>query len=144
MPSSLSLKIDSDLAGVGPVARAVRALCSETLDELALDELELGVVEALNNVIKHGYAGQKGSLVQVRVGLKADKVVVEIIDRAPPMPQSALQPPDPWAGIDEGQPQDLPEGGMGLALIQMTMDEVAYSSRKGVNTLTLTKLLSRK
>jgi serine/threonine-protein kinase RsbW len=144
MSSSLSLKIDSDLAGVGPVARAVRALCSETLDELALDELELGVVEALNNVIKHGYAGQKGSLVQVRVGLKADKVVVEIIDQAPPMPPSALQPTDPWAGIDEGQPQDLPEGGMGLALIQMTMDEVAYSSRKGVNTLTLTKLLPRK
>jgi serine/threonine-protein kinase RsbW len=144
MASALSLKIDSDLATVGPVARAVRALCSESLADEALDELELGLVEALNNVIKHGYAGQKGSSVEVQVGLKADRVVIDIIDQAAPMPAEALQPRDPWGAIDSANLEHLPESGMGLALIQMTMDEVAYSSAAGVNRLQLTKLLPRK
>lgn len=144
MASALSLKIDSDLATVGLVARAIRSLCSEALADEALDELELGLVEALNNVIKHGYAGQKGSSVEVQVGIKTDRVVIDIIDQSPPMPPEALEPRDPWGAVDSANLEDLPEGGMGLALIQITMDEVDYSSEAGVNKLQLTKLLPRK
>lgn len=143
MPAALSLKIDSDLDSVGPVAKAIRALCSESLPQECLDELELGMVEAINNVIKHGYAGQKGSSVEVQVGLKSDRVVIDIIDQAPPMPESALQPRQAWDPIEGTDPQELPESGMGLALIQMTMDEVSYSSQAGINRLQLTKLVPR-
>ncbi|WP_108397267.1 ATP-binding protein [Devosia submarina] len=142
MRPSLCLKIDSDLESVGLVAKAVRALCSNGLGPEALDEVELGVAEAINNVIKHGYAGRKGSSVEIRAVLSIDRVVIDILDQAPAMPQTALEARDPWSRIESGQTEDLPESGMGMALIQMTMDEVSYSSDAGINQLRLTKLLA--
>lgn len=142
MSGGLSLKIDSDLASVELVAKAVRALCSESLAEEALNDVEIGLVEALNNVIKHGYAGKKGSAVEVSVSLKPDRVIIDIVDQAPPMPTGSLAGEAPRAPDFETL-NDLPEGGMGLSLIQMTMDEVHYASEKGSNRLTLTKLTSR-
>jgi serine/threonine-protein kinase RsbW len=142
MTPSLCLTIDSDLESVSLVAKAVRALCSNSLGPEALDEVELGVAEAINNVIKHGYAGHKGSSVEIRAVLSVDRVVIDILDQAPAMPQTALEARDPWSRIESGQTEDLPESGMGMALIQMTMDEVSYSSDAGINQLRLTKLLA--
>lgn len=145
MSSALSLQIDSDLGSVELLARAVRALCSDKLGEETLNDVELSVVEAINNVIKHGYHGEKGSPVEVKVSIKADRVMLEIVDRAPPMLASLFEKNTPAdLDFDPKKLADLPEGGMGLALIKMTMDGVEYSSEGGVNTLTLTKLFSSK
>ncbi len=143
MSTALSLQIDSDLESVELVAKAVRALCSDRLDETMLNDVELSVVEAVNNVIKHGYHGQRGSSVEIKVGLRTDRVVIDILDQAPPMPEgvAAVKPGSPFE-FDPENLQDLPEGGMGMALIQMTMDDVSYSSEAGVNRLTLTKLFA--
>jgi serine/threonine-protein kinase RsbW len=143
MSAALSLQIDSDLESVELVARAVRALCSDNLDESMLNDVELSVVEAVNNVIKHGYHGKRGSSVEIKVGLRSDRVVIDILDQAPPMPEgvTVAKPGLPFE-FDPERIEDLPEGGMGLALIQMTMDEVSYSSEAGVNRLTLTKLFA--
>lgn len=143
MSTPLSLKIDSDLASVELVAGVVRAVCSGSLGEDALNDLEIGIVEAINNVIKHGYSGQKGSSVEVSIGLRKDRVVIDIIDQAPPMPEGKLADAAKAQRPDTRTIADLPEGGMGLSLIQMTMDEVRYSSHDGSNRLTLTKLISR-
>jgi serine/threonine-protein kinase RsbW len=144
MSTALSLQIDSDLESVELVAKAVRALCSDRLDETMLNDVELSVVEAVNNVIKHGYRGQRGSSVEIKVGLRTDRVVIDILDQAPPMPEgvAAVKLGGPFE-FDPENLQDLPEGGMGMALIQMTMDDVSYSSEAGVNRLTLTKLFAR-
>ncbi len=61
MVSSISLSIDADLDKVSLIARAVRALCAEILHPDDVDAVELGLVEAINNVIKHGYGGQPGA-----------------------------------------------------------------------------------
>lgn len=144
MSTALSLQIDSDLESVELVAKAVRALCSDRLDETMLNDVELSVVEAVNNVIKHGYHGKRGSSVEIKVGLRNDRVVIDILDQAPPMPEgvTAAKPGSPFQ-FDPESIEDLPESGMGLALIQMTMDEVSYSSEAGVNRLSLTKLFAR-
>lgn len=141
MSAALSLQIDSDLESVELVAKAVRALCSDKLDEAMLNDVELSLVEAVNNVIKHGYGGKRGSSVEIKVGLRTDRVVIDILDHASPMPESvAAAKQGATFEFDPGHVESLPEGGMGLALIQMTMDEVSYSSEGGVNQLTLTKL----
>lgn len=142
MSTPLSLKIDSDLASVELVAGIVRAVCSGSLGEEALNDLEIGIVEAINNVIKHGYSGQKGSSVEISVGLRKDRVVIDIIDQAPPMPEGKLDQARAH-DLDTKEIADLPEGGMGLSLIRMTMDDVRYSSQDGSNRLTLTKLIAR-
>lgn len=143
MSPALNLQIDSDLNSVELVAKAVRALCSDKLVDDMLADVELSVVEAINNVIKHGYRGVKGLPVDVKISIKSDRIVLDIYDQAPPMPGSLLAPDT--AELMDFAPdnlEDLPEGGMGLALIKMTMDDVSYSSASGVNRLTLTKLFA--
>ncbi|MHA6691313.1 ATP-binding protein [Devosia sp. A449] len=141
MSAAISLQIDSDLGSVELVARAVRALCSEKLDDGMLADVELSVVEAINNVIKHGYRGEKGQSVEVRINIRADRLVIDIFDKAAPMPDRLTSETTPL-DFDPENLELLPEGGFGLELMKMTMDEVSYSSTSGVNRLTLTKLFS--
>ncbi|MEE1658245.1 ATP-binding protein [Microvirga sp. CF3062] len=140
MVSSISLSIDSDLDKVSLLARAVRALCEDLLSPEDQDAVELSLVEAINNVIKHGYHGERGKDVQVAVGLQADLVVIEVIDHAPPMPAQVLdKAPEDTFAFDETDLADIPEGGMGLALIRMNMDEVEYHSNEAENRLRMVK-----
>ena len=140
MISSIDLFIDSDLNKVVQIALAIRGLCTGLLSDDALDAVELSVVEAINNVIEHGYQGRSGQGIRVLVGLHKDQVVIEIVDQAPPMEAGLLnQPTEDRFAFDVTNIADIPEGGMGLALIQMNMDEVKYTSTPGENRLRMVK-----
>jgi serine/threonine-protein kinase RsbW len=92
-------------------------------------------------VIKHGYEGKPGKDVGVLVSLQKDRVTIEVVDRALPIEAAVFErSSDPFA-FDETNLDDVPEGGMGLALIRMSMDEVEYMSRDGENRLRMTKLI---
>ena len=140
MSVGIRLQIDSDLDKVALVARAVRALCSDVLDEEASDAVEISLVEAINNVIKHGYAGQPGRDVGVIVTMRQSEVEIEVIDQAAPMEAGLLEnaSEDRFA-FDITDLDAIPESGMGLALIQMNMDEVEYRSGNGENRLRMVK-----
>lgn len=140
MAASINLSIDSDLDKVSLLARAVRSLCEDLLGPEDLDAVELSLVEAINNVIKHGYHGEAGKNVQVSVALQSEQVVIEVIDHAPPMPPRVLEKAieDSFA-FDETNFADLPEGGMGLTLIRMNMDEVEYRPGETENRLRMVK-----
>ncbi len=143
MTSSISLMIDSDLDKVSLIARAVRTVCAELLPEEELDAVELSLVEAINNVIKHGYHGEKGKDVGVTVRLNTDKVELEVVDHASPMQPDVLnQASEDRFDFDETDLDNIPEGGMGLALIRMNMDEVEYVSGGGENRLRMVKRIS--
>ncbi|RDI62030.1 serine/threonine-protein kinase RsbW [Microvirga subterranea] len=140
MASSISLSIDSDLDKVAHIARAVRGVCSGLLSTDDADAVEISVVEAINNVIKHGYQGQPGQDVEVHVVLHKDQVVIDVIDHASPMRTELLdQASEERFAFDETNLDEVPEGGMGLALIQMNMDEVEYTSEGGENRLRMIK-----
>jgi serine/threonine-protein kinase RsbW len=67
-------------------------------------------------------------------------VVIEIIDHAPPMPAQVLDNTSEDAfTFDETDIANIPEGGMGLALIRMNMDEVEYHSSEAENRLRMVK-----
>ena len=140
MSTGFDLAIDSNLAAVQTAARAVRAACAGLLPTEVIDEIEIAVVEAINNVITHGYGGRGGHEIRVRLCLQPEKVEIEIIDRARPMAPRlfASLPVDPFP-VDGANRAALPERGRGLALIRVTMDEVAYGSEGGENHLRLTK-----
>jgi serine/threonine-protein kinase RsbW len=140
MSTGFDLAIDSNLAAVQTAARAVRAACAGLLPTEVIDEIEIAVVEAINNVIAHGYGGRPGHEIRLRLCLQPEKVVIEIIDRARPMAPGlfAALPEDPFRS-DVTDRTSLAESGRGLALIQVTMDEVAYGSEGGENRLRLTK-----
>ncbi|ESR27171.1 ATP-binding protein [Lutibaculum baratangense] len=144
MAGAVQLLVDSDLDTVALVARAVRAICSDRLSEEDLDAIELSLVEATTNVIKHGYNGRSGETLKIGVALHSDRVVIEVVDTAPPMDAAQLeQAGEERFDFDETNIESLPEGGMGLALIRMNMDEVEYVAQKRQNRLRMTKMFAK-
>jgi serine/threonine-protein kinase RsbW len=138
----ISLLIESDLANVALVGDAVRALCARHGEA---HEIELCVVEAVNNAIRHAYQDAPGHEVEVRVDLDAAATVIEVRDGGRAMPAGALATaaaPCPPA-LDAADVAALPEGGFGLSILRRLMDEIRYETRAGVNVLTLVRRLPR-
>ena len=101
------------------------------LDDEALADIELAMTEVLANVIRHGHGGEATSLIDVAVDVLSDRFEVSILDRAPLFVASDVPPRD----LD--QPA---EGGYGLSLIDLVMDEVRRAPRAGGgNSVTLVK-----
>ena len=127
----------SSLEGIAPVSEGVRTLAGPTLGEEGAGDVELALVEAATNVVRHGY-GSEGGPIRIEVSQIPDGVVVRIFDWGRPIPGEALAS----AGLsrfdfDPSNLLDIPEGGMGLSLIAAVMDEVTYRSDEGQNVLTL-------
>ena len=127
----------SSLEGIAPVSEGVRTLVGPTLGEEGAGDVELALVEAATNVVRHGY-GSEGGPIRIEVSQIPDGVVVRIFDWGRPIPGEALAS----AGLsrfdfDPSNLLDIPEGGMGLSLIAAVMDEVTYRSDEGQNVLTL-------
>jgi serine/threonine-protein kinase RsbW len=138
MPGRASWIIEGGLGAVAPVAEAVRALARPVLGEDGAGDLELALVEAVTNVIRHGY-GPEGGPVKVEASAEpGEGVTLRIRDWGRPIPGEALS----GAGFHrfDFDPEDLdaiPAGGLGLSLIAAVMDDVAYRSDEGQNMLTL-------
>lgn len=118
--------IKRDLAEVGAAAEAVKGWAAEVLNQEQSEAIELALTEALTNAIRHGTA-ESATKIGVHVETGAEGIAVEIADSSPPMPQHLLDE----AGADKiaFDPADLEaisEGGRGLSLIVLMMDEVAY------------------
>jgi len=95
----------------------------------ALIDLELAVVEAINNIVIHGYGAETGEIemhLTVDGGLK-----VELWDRGRPIPADKL--------TGEGQASLMSENGRGLAIIRACVDRLDYRSDAGGNRLMLFK-----
>ena len=127
----------SSLEDIGPISQVVRSLAAPGLGEEGAGDVELALVEAATNVVRHGY-GPEGGPIRIEASEIPDGVVVRISDWGQPIPGEALAS----AGLsrfdfDPSSLLDIPEGGMGLSLIVAVMDEVTYRSDEGQNVLTL-------
>jgi len=137
---SIRLSIDSRLDHTALAGLAVHGVVRGFgLDESEAYLLELAVVEALTNVIRHAYAGRAGQPVEILLTVGEAGLALELRDHGRAMDPGLLaqagEIPEPRS-LD-----DLPEGGLGLAIIKQVMDEVSYASREGVNVLRMTKSL---
>lgn len=139
LPRRLRLAIDSVLENVALLGSATHGLAlAAALDETTAFQLELCVVEATTNAIRHAYNGLPGNEVEMTVELSAEQISFLIYDSGKRHPAFDTQTdPFEWKSLDQ-----LPEGGMGLSIIREIMDEVRYSSAHGRNCLTMTKFLA--
>lgn len=129
--------IDTGLNAIAPVTKTIRDLAEPIVGEQGAGDVELALVEAITNVIRHGY-GPEGGPVRVEAELDDGIVAFRIFDWGLPIPAKALAE----AGLHrfEFDPEDiesLPVGGMGLSLIVVLMDDVSYTSENGQNTLSM-------
>lgn len=133
---SIRLILDSNLADVFLVGLAIRGICSYVpLGDVMAYQAELCIVEAVNNAIRHAYGNEAGHDVEIDVAIHLDRIAFEVCDTGPGMgPQASKSEP-----FDPGDLENIPEGGMGLAIIHSAMDEVAYVRTGRKNTLRMCK-----
>ena len=138
MPGERTWVLDrSSLEHIGPISETVRSLVEPKLGAEGAGDVELALVEAVTNVVRHGY-GSDGGPIRIEVSSDVHSVLVRIFDWGRPIPGETLAS----AGLsrfdfDPTNLLEIPEGGMGLSLIASVMDEVTYRSEEGQNVLTL-------
>jgi serine/threonine-protein kinase RsbW len=93
----------------------------ELSDELLAD-LKLALTEAASNAVRHAYADKHDAgVVEISYELHSDRLVIEVADEGEGF--------DPVAA--EGRPDELSEGGLGLAIIRAIADEVEIGAQPG-------------
>lgn len=137
---NIKLTIDSRLENIGLVGLAVQAISSYVgCSEVEAYQIQLSVVEAVTNVVRHAYNDQPGHEASVVVTLYPDRISFQVRDTGQAMNLMGQDPIE----FDPSKLSDLPERGMGLYIIQTVMDELDYQLVDGTNLLTMTKYLSR-
>ncbi len=133
---TIRLTIDSNLENVFLIGLSIQGLCSHApFNEVEAYQVQLAVVEAVNNVIKPAYEEPSRHDVELSVSLHRNRMVFVVLDRGKKysdIPKKELQ-------FDSQDIQSLPEGGMGLIIIQNVMDEIKYQSDQGINMLKMVK-----
>jgi serine/threonine-protein kinase RsbW len=92
------------------------------LGEETLADLKLALTEACSNSIRHAYGDASGGHVDIRYELLPDRLTIEVLD------DGAGFDPDAESG---GDPDELTEGGLGIAIIRSIADEFDIESRPG-------------
>src|SRR6266550_9050208 len=93
----------------------------ELSDELLAD-LKLALTEAASNSVRHAYgANADAGVVEIAYELHPDRLVIEVTDDG--------------GGFDPtrapGQPDELSEGGLGIAIIRAIADDVEIGAQPG-------------
>jgi serine/threonine-protein kinase RsbW len=87
-------------------------------DELLAD-LKLALTEAASNSVRHAYGDQDVGVVEISYELLPDRLVIEVTDEGEGF--------DP--GDAQGPPDELSEGGLGIAIIRAIADEVQIGAQ---------------
>src|ERR671926_1364180 len=83
-------------------------------DEVVAD-LKLALTEAASNSVRHAYTGDDhAGVVEISYELQPDRLVIEVTDEG-----EGFDPAEA-----EGPPEELSEGGLGIAIIRAIADDV--------------------
>jgi serine/threonine-protein kinase RsbW len=91
------------------------------LTDEQLGDLKLALTEACTNSVRHAYEGDEG-VVEIVYELHPDRLVIEVSDTG-----EGFEPVDG----DGADPEELSEGGLGIAIIQSLADELQIDAREG-------------
>jgi anti-sigma regulatory factor (Ser/Thr protein kinase) len=130
----LHISFKPTFGNVDMVRAAVRGACADffRLDDNAVCIMDfcLIVTELMNNAVEHSHA----QVMDVDLILSEHEALFRLISSGTgfdPTLIAAMPHLEPGA--------DLPEGGYGLALIQMLADGMEYERRKNMNLVTIRK-----
>jgi len=125
-PLELTFPAKSEWVSVVRLATAgVASRMGFTYDEV--EDIKLAIAEACNNAILHAHPGKAGQTVRVQWLPCARHLEISVIDGG------SLEPNQ--LPLSEIELDELPEGGMGLLLMEALMDEVEQSTTPQGNTV---------
>jgi serine/threonine-protein kinase RsbW len=92
------------------------------LSDEVLADLKLALTEAASNSVRHAYSSdEEGGVVEISYELRPDRLVIEVTDEG-----EGFDPAEA-----EGAPEELSEGGLGIAIIRAIADEVEIGTQPG-------------
>lgn len=129
-------RIELRIPGNDPEGLSLMGVCIKRLTQLVLDdehaaEVELAMVEAITNSMRHADIGDSDILIQFT--LLDNEVAIDLIDEGRPVPPSLLEFSGWSLDFDPADIQNLPTGGMGLMIIRSLMNDVSYRFEDGRN-----------
>jgi serine/threonine-protein kinase RsbW len=90
------------------------------LSDEVLADLKLALTEAASNSVRHAYAGDEpAGVVEISYELRPDRLVIEVTDEG-----EGFDPAEA-----EGPPEELSEGGLGIAIIRAIADDVQIGTQ---------------
>ena len=137
--SDAIIQVAPTLEGVRLLGAALRGVCLQVLTDDEASEMELALVEAATNIVKHAFSGMTGG--QLSAELKIGETFVEVVlcDNGAAFNPLLTHTSAPWAEDDYKDFDDLPENGLGLGLIVALTDGQSYHRENGKNALRLQK-----
>jgi serine/threonine-protein kinase RsbW len=135
------MRIETTIAGTPEGIRSI----SPIVDELAathhlpadvVADVHVVLDEVLNNIITHGYSGDRAHVIRVRFMLEPRALTIEIEDDGKPFNPLTVPPPDRSTSL-----RDRRVGGLGVHFVRSLMHDVKYSFANNLNRLVLTKNL---
>lgn len=134
--NSKKITINSEYKNVSSVCFITKTFCEEnSVPEEKIREIELSLAEALNNIIKHSYKGDGNNKIDIKMDCSDKNFSVELTDYG----ESRKNLNKPVLEFDPDDIDGLPEGGMGLFIIEQLMDGNNYSVEGNKNIFTLVK-----
>jgi serine/threonine-protein kinase RsbW len=126
----IEFKIDSTLEQVSLVGVSITALCKyNDVDDMVCFQLETAAVEAMNNAIIHAYKNKPGKVVNIKWCYDASTITIDISDTG-----ETMKAPMPDTLIEQDS-----EHGRGWFIMREWTDDLSYTSKNGINTVTLKK-----
>ena len=101
-----------------------------SVGEETLADLKLAITEAASNSVRHAYADGSG-VVEVVYRLDGARLEVEVADAG-----TGFE-----VGTANGDPEDLAEGGLGIAIIRSIADEFELRSDQAGSRLRFAKII---
>jgi anti-sigma regulatory factor (Ser/Thr protein kinase) len=102
------------------------------LPDETLFRLDLGLTEALSNVVAYAYADAADHEIRIRLAADTGAVRLEVEDDGRPFDPLQMERPRLPDSLEEA-----PVGGLGIHLIRSMLDECHYRREAGWNRLTL-------
>jgi len=131
--------IKSDYQDVAPLCMSIRSFCIENgFDSTICNEIEISLTEALNNIIRHSYKEDFSKTIDVNITTENNWLLLELIDSG----ISRKNFKKPKLEFDPEDIENLPEGGMGLYIIDQLMSEISYKTENGVNIFAMKKIVA--
>lgn len=131
---------EATLEDASLVAQALRLFLPPEVGDDARNEIEIGVVEAMSNIVRHSYGDSQAGIIAISYDSCDGLMTIELTDHGRPIADPTQFQGS--AGKFDFDPEDiagLPEGGMGIPLMLAAFDRVEYRSDGGANTLRLEK-----
>ncbi len=136
MVETVQIALENDLRKIARVASRIEEFCSaHGIAQETAFAVNLAIDELLTNTISYGYDDDdEAHRIEVILRLEGETLVVAIVDDSAPFDPTEMREPDLDAPMD-GRETD----GLGMLLVNRTMDGVEYRRRGGCNVVTLTK-----